>query len=229
MAGEFSFRKVFSEIKELWGDRKLIGRYTLENIPNFLTISRFILTFVVMYLIVTGENIFIVIAIFIIAAMTDFFDGRLARKYKWESEFGRKADVIADRFLWIGTAIAFIFAFGILGSLKGIIGLQLLFILTREIVSAPFVLIAFPTGKALPPARYVAKLTTFLQGVALPALMLSTVYPFLIYISLPFSIFCFITGFISAIYYLRDINAPNKGIKEIKKIGNKIKEKLNGN
>src|SRR3989344_1836816 len=223
MGGEFAFKKVINEVKELWGDRKLIVKYTLENIPNFLTISRFIITFVVMYFIITGENIFIIILIFLIGASTDFFDGMLARRYHWESEFGRRADMIADRFLWVGTAVAFIFAFGIVGGLRGIIGLQILFILTREIVSAPFVLIAFPSGNALPPARYVAKLTTFLQGIALPALILSTVYPFLIYISLPFSILCFVTGFISAIYYLRDIHAPTKNIKDIKRMRKKRK------
>ena len=215
---DWAFGKVVNEVKELWKDRKLIGKLSVENIPNFLTISRFIITFVVMYMLITGENIFVVILIFVIGALTDYFDGMLARKYHWESEFGRMADMVADRFLWVGTALAFMFGYGVFGLLGGIIGLQLLFILTREIISAPFVLIAFPTGTALPPARYVAKLTTFLQGFALPALILSTIYPVMIWVSLPFSILCFFIGFISAVYYLKDIHAPFKTIKNNKMI-----------
>ncbi|MEM3074995.1 MAG: CDP-alcohol phosphatidyltransferase family protein [Candidatus Pacearchaeota archaeon] len=228
---EWSFNKVITEIRELWKDRRLIGKFTIENIPNFLTISRFIITFVIIYLILVRKNLIIVIIVFCIGALTDYFDGKLARKYHWESEFGRVADMIADRFLWVGTAIAFLFTYGIIGSLNWVIGIQLFFILTREIISAPFVLIAFPSGTALPPARYIAKLTTFLQGFALPALILSILYPFFIYISLPLSILCFITGFISALYYLRDIHAPHKSIKEnemIKDIKN-IKKKVKVN
>jgi len=212
---EWSPDKVIREVRELWNDRLLIGRLTLGNIPNFLTISRFVITFIVMYMIVTNVNLFLIIAVFILGALTDYFDGHLARKYKWESEFGRQADMIADRFLWVGTAFAFIFAFGINGELDNLIGLQVLFILTREILSAPFVLIAFSSGTAMPPARYVAKLTTFLQGIALPALILSTVYHGFSYISIPFSILCFIFGFISAVYYLKDIHAPRAKVKII--------------
>ena len=203
----------------------LIGKLTVENIPNFLTISRFVITFIVMYMIITGENLILVIFIFAIGALTDYFDGMLARKYKWESEFGRMSDMVADRFLWIGTSIAFMFAYGLVGALGGIIGIQLLFILTREIISAPFVLIAFPSGTALPPARYIAKLTTFLQGFALPALMLGTLYPWLIYLSFPLSVLCFLTGFISAVFYLKDIHAPNKKVKDNEMIIN-IKKRV---
>ena len=84
----------------------------LKHIPNFLTISRVFLTFVIIYLIFTKADIKTTITIFAIAALTDWLDGQLARKFNWESEFGRKADMIADRFLWIGTALAFVISFG---------------------------------------------------------------------------------------------------------------------
>ena len=214
---EWAVRKVIDEVREIWNDRELIWQLTKENIPNFLTISRFVITFIVIYLITNGYDVFVIVGVFIIGALTDLFDGQLARKFKWESEFGRRADMVADRFLWIGTAIAFIFSYGLFGFLEGIIGIQLLFIMTREIISAPFVLIAFTSGNVVPPSRYIAKLTTFLQGFALPIVILSTFYSNLIFISFPLSILCLLSGFISAVYYLKDIHAPRKKLK-----GNKI-------
>lgn len=198
------------EVKELWYDRHNIIGLTFSNIPNFLTILRVVLTFVVMYMILSQASLFLALTIFVIAALTDLFDGRLARRFKWESEFGRQADMIADRFLWIGTALAFVISFGIVGLLQGIIGVQLLFIMAREIISAPFVLIALFGGNPLPQARYVAKVTTFVQAFALPVLILSTLYPWMIYLSFPLSVVCLVTGFISALYYLKDIHAPRR-------------------
>ena len=178
----------------------------LMNIPNFFTISRIVLTFVVAYMIFVHESIIMIVIVFSIAALTDFVDGKLARAYKWESEFGRKADIIADRFLWIGTALAFIISYGIYNRLDWHHGVQIMFIMSREILTIPFAIIAFFSGNALPKARYVAKVTTFLQGFALPALILSTTYPVWAYVSWPLSIIVFFTGLKSALYYMNDVN-----------------------
>lgn len=183
---------------------KNISKVITQNIPNFLSISRIILAFVVIYLIVTNQPVIEIVFIFSIAAITDFIDGKLARKFKWESEFGRRADVLADRFLWIGTAAAFLVVFGIEGRLHWFDGIQLMLIMTREIICMPFALIAFFSGKGIPKVRYIAKITTLLQGFALPSIILSISYPIWIYLSLPLAIACSITGFISAMYYIQD-------------------------
>ena len=181
-----------------------------KHIPNILTISRIILTFVIVYFIFTRRHIITIIIIFVIAALTDLFDGILARKFEWTSEFGRQADMIADRFLWIGTALAFFVSFGIFGQLSWAQGIQLLLIMSREIISAPFALIAFFARKPVPHARQIAKVTTLLQGFALPSLILSTIYPGFSYLSWPLSLIIAVTGFISAMHYMNDIKVPNK-------------------
>ncbi len=191
----------------------------LKHIPNFLTISRVFLTFVIIYLIFIKENIIAIVVIFAIAALTDWFDGQLARKFKWESEFGRKADMIADRFLWVGTALAFIVSFGISGKLGLIQGIQILFIMSREVISAPFAVAYFMSGKAMPHAVYVAKLTTFVQGFALPSLILSIYYPIWSFLSIPLSIACLILGFISAMHYIKQTS-------QVKKFDKKFKSKI---
>lgn len=181
-----------------------------RHIPNLLTISRIILTFVVVFMIFTHRHIIITIIIFVIAAFTDFLDGQLARRFKWTSEFGRQADMIADRFLWVGTAGAFFLSYAMFNQFDWKQALQLLFIMSREIISAPFALISFFSGAAIPHARYIAKVTTFLQGFALPSLILSINYPIFLYLSWPLSIAIAVTGFLSAMYYMNDIKVPNK-------------------
>lgn len=156
-------------------------------------------------MIFTNFKISTIIVVFVVAALTDWFDGQLARKFKWVSEFGRKADMIADRFLWMGTATAFVVVFGIKGYLTGFHGIMLLLTMTREVITAPFALIAFVSGKEIPQARYVAKVTTFVQGFALPAIMIAVLYPIWNYLALPLSIACCGLGFLSAMHYINDI------------------------
>ncbi|MEK6915073.1 MAG: CDP-alcohol phosphatidyltransferase family protein [Nanoarchaeota archaeon] len=186
----------------------------LRQIPNFLTISRVLLTFIVVYLILIKSNIKSIVIIFAIAAITDWLDGQLARKFKWESEFGRKADIIADRFLWVGTSLAFIISFGISGEIKWFQGIELLFIMSREIITAPFAIAYFMSRKPIPHTAYIAKVTTFIQGFALPSLILSIYYLEWSFASIPLSIACLITGSISAMHYV-------KGTSQIKNFNKK--------
>lgn len=72
-----------------------------------LTCSRIFLTPLIVYLGLTN-HINILIGIAILVALTDFFDGILARKWKVESEIGAKLDAIADKFLIIGLLIILI-------------------------------------------------------------------------------------------------------------------------
>jgi CDP-diacylglycerol--glycerol-3-phosphate 3-phosphatidyltransferase len=176
----------------------------LQNIPNILTITRIILAFVVVYLIFTNALLAKIVIVFVIAALTDFLDGKVARKFKWESEFGRKADMIADRFLWFGTALALVISFGLRDEIKWEQGIPLLLMMSREIIALPFAFIAFFSGKEIPHARYIAKVTTFLQGFALPAVILSVKYSYWVYISLPISAAACVTGVVSGLYYISD-------------------------
>ena len=119
--------------KEKMKKRELI----LFNFSNFLTLLRVILAFVVVSLIFTKENVILIVVVFSIAAITDFFDGMLARKFGWETEFGRRADMIADRFLWVGTALAFLVSFGLEGRLGWINCIQLILIKQQPLKVLP--------------------------------------------------------------------------------------------
>ena len=89
------------------------------NLPNKLTMLRIVLTFVVILVLLfpfsamgidmpqifVNQSIVIDIkyliagVIFIIAALTDFVDGYIARKYNLITDFGKMMDAIADKIL----------------------------------------------------------------------------------------------------------------------------------
>ena len=89
------------------------------NLPNKLTMLRIFLTFIIIFillfpfsaigidvpLIYVNESIVIdvryIIAgiLFILASITDFFDGMIARKYNLITDFGKMIDAIADKIL----------------------------------------------------------------------------------------------------------------------------------
>jgi len=75
------------------------------NIPNRLTTLRLIITViqVVLYCVFKDTTwiMFVVAGLFIIGSLTDFLDGKIARKYHLVTGFGKLMDPIADKLLVI--------------------------------------------------------------------------------------------------------------------------------
>lgn len=92
------------------------------NLPNKLTIFRIILSFIIIIILLCSEYIgsmfgfrfprlfinemivvdtkyFVAGFLFIIASITDFLDGYIARKYNMVTDFGKFIDAIADKIL----------------------------------------------------------------------------------------------------------------------------------
>jgi cardiolipin synthase (CMP-forming) len=71
------------------------------NLPNILTYGRIVAVPMVAGLLMWDTNTarWIALAIYVIAAITDFFDGYLARKWQQQSSLGRMLDPIADKVL----------------------------------------------------------------------------------------------------------------------------------
>ena len=89
------------------------------NLANKITMSRIVLSIVIMILLlfpfdglgielpkyVVSGKIYIELkyivagVLFIIASLTDFFDGRVARKYNMVTDFGKMIDAISDKML----------------------------------------------------------------------------------------------------------------------------------
>lgn len=74
------------------------------NLPNFLTILRILAVpiFIVFasYNVIPGSN-YVALIVFVLASITDWFDGYLARKNEQITNFGKIMDPLADKLLVI--------------------------------------------------------------------------------------------------------------------------------
>lgn len=112
------------------------------NLPNKLTIARMILIvpFVICMLLGGSGNLrFLALAIFIIASVTDWLDGFLARKNHLVTNFGKFMDPLADKLLVSAAMICLVE----LGRLPAWI---VIIIISREFAISGFRLIASDNG-----------------------------------------------------------------------------------
>ena len=84
------------------------------NIPNSLTLSRIFMipVLVLLYLYDEKWSNLTCAAIFALAAITDWFDGYLARKLGQSSSFGAFLDPVADKLMVSTALILLVFAYG---------------------------------------------------------------------------------------------------------------------
>lgn len=80
-------------------------------LPNQLTVLRIILTPVFVYLFLMDDPVLkqISLGVFILAAITDWYDGWLARKFNYITAWGKFLDPLADKILTSAAFFAFVF------------------------------------------------------------------------------------------------------------------------
>lgn len=76
------------------------------NLPNVLTMLRMALIAVFLLLFANGHYYW-AMAVFIIAGVTDFLDGYIARKRKLITNFGKLMDPLADKLMLIAALVCF--------------------------------------------------------------------------------------------------------------------------
>lgn len=123
------------------------------NIANRLTVARIILTFVFMFFLsfpFTGALVLwskaISLLIFVLAALTDFFDGLIAKQRNMITDFGKLMDPIADKILVIAAFAAFV-------QIQIIDAWMFVIIISREIIITSLRLFALNKGKVLSATR----------------------------------------------------------------------------
>ena len=77
------------------------------NLPNALSVGRIVITPLIAALPFANSWKLRLLAfvLFVIAAVTDYVDGKLARSRKQETDFGRLLDPLADKALLVGTFV----------------------------------------------------------------------------------------------------------------------------
>jgi len=131
------------------------------NIANKLTVARIILTFVFMFFLFCHGPWakVLALAIFIFAALSDFFDGRIAHQKNMVTDFGKLMDPIADKILVLAAFTAFV-------QMQLIDAWMFVIIVSREILITSLRLFALNKGKVLSAAK-VGKHKTVSQMVVI--------------------------------------------------------------
>lgn len=82
------------------------------NTPNKLTVARMIMVpFFVLFMLAGFAGTagkWIALAIFVVASLTDYLDGHLARKYNLVTDFGKFMDPLADKLLVVSAMLWFV-------------------------------------------------------------------------------------------------------------------------
>ena len=145
------------------------------NLPNKLTILRLLMIPIfaaVFYLSMIPYNYVISAVIFVLAALTDFLDGYIARKYNLVTDLGKFLDPIADKVLVSTALIIMLLPSAGVVILPFYAGIAVAIILARELIVSGFRIIAASKGKVLA-ADKLGKIKTFLQDVAIVVLLVS--------------------------------------------------------
>jgi len=140
------------------------------NLPNKLTISRFILT--VAFLVVMFSQVrfheTIALALFIAGGVTDFLDGHIARRDKLITNFGILMDPLADKIMVCSAFIAFV-------GLNWIPAWMVVIIVARELAITGLRLLAASKNVVLAAEGY-GKHKTISQIVAIISILVLASY-----------------------------------------------------
>ena len=186
----------------------------LKNIPNALTIVRFVLIPFIVYYILTGQYIagFVMLTV---SGLTDILDGCIARKFNFITNFGKLIDPLADKATQIAVLASLTF--------KGIVPLWILLIVfIKEIVMVAGA--SFLYGKKLVvSSRWYGKLATVLFYIAIGCSLIirylnnnildTAIYDFSIYI------YCLaiIATLLALVLYFKAFNMQKYIKDEVKK------------
>ncbi len=187
------------------------------NLPNKLTVFRMILIPVFMLVLalpldwgtlqVAGAQLpvthLVAAIIFIVASLTDLADGKIARKYKLVTNFGKFADPLADKLL-VMTALIFFVQFG------WVPAWMVAIIVIRELaITGLRTLIVENNGKVLA-AAMPGKIKTASQMVAISFFLLHDIV--FAMANIPFAMIMIWIAFLATIYSGIDYFYKNRDV-----------------
>ena len=204
------------------------NEWEIDNLPNRLTMFRVILIPIILvslFLNLSSSNFvinhirtinYIAAWTFVIASITDFFDGYIARKKNIVTVFGSFLDPIADKFLVISSLI-------MLQALGRVHVLVVLILVLREMYITALRLLAMEKGLSVPVGT-LGKWKTATQMVGIPLLMANDI-PF----GLNMPLIGTVAIYLASIFSLYSALEYSIGlIKKIKKLRHKRKLEKKG-
>jgi CDP-diacylglycerol--glycerol-3-phosphate 3-phosphatidyltransferase len=135
------------------------------NVPNKLTISRFVLTVAFLVVVFPDFNFHVTVALllFSVAGLTDYFDGKIARRDTLITNFGVLMDPLADKIMVCSAFIAFV-------DLHWMPGWMAVVVVARELAVTGLRLLAASKNLVLAAERF-GKNKTISQIVAIISLL----------------------------------------------------------
>lgn len=149
--------------------------WEIDNLPNRITIFRVVLIPIILLSLYFDEESptislnYVAAWTFVLASISDFFDGYFARKRKLVTVFGSFLDPIADKFLVISSLIMLL-------ALHRVHVLVVLILVMREMYITALRLLAMEKGLSVPVGT-LGKWKTATQMIGIPLLMAND-YPF---------------------------------------------------
>lgn len=198
---------------------KFVRGKGVMNLPNKLTISRMVMIpiFITFFYVHFAGHYFVALAIFAIASLTDFLDGKIARKYNLVTNLGKFLDPIADKVLVLSALVIMLtkpeklFIAGLGEWALIVAGCGVALILAREIIVSGFRMVAASTGMVIA-ADIFGKYKTATQDIAIVILLIglgagelachATVVEIINYVGLAFFAISVVLTIISGINYL---------------------------
>lgn len=137
------------------------------NVPNALTMLRMVMIPIYWYLMM-NDRYYWALGVYVVAALTDIADGKIARKYNLITDFGKLFDPLADKLMVISVMLTMV--------LKGILPiLPLIIIAAKECLMVFGGLVMLKKGIVV----YAIWIGKAAQATIVSALILSFFYQFL--------------------------------------------------
>ena len=137
-----------------------------RHIPNIFSVARVLMVLPVAFSIVQ-DAFGLALILFLAAGLSDGLDGYLARKYDWESAFGKMFDPVADKLLVLGVAVSLVYT----GHLPMLL-MCLMLVKDFVVIFGAFIytlLAGFPEVRPL----MIGKVTTAMQIILIACLLIT--------------------------------------------------------
>ena len=154
------------------------------NLPNKLTIFRIILVPLMLVVLVvrlpipTWTTQVIAAAIFLIASITDLFDGKIARKRDLITDFGKFMDPLADKFLVFAALLGILFRYDGtdgFGDLRSVFIWAAAVVMFRELAVTSLRLVISGKDGLVIAASMLGKIKTTTQMICISTILLEPV------------------------------------------------------
>ena len=148
------------------------------NLPNKLTVLRLLLVPLIIIILLLPVSLItniLAAVIFLAAALTDMFDGKIARKRGLITDFGKFLDPLADKFMVIAAFMGIICRSADVSLIFNVFMPALIITVFRELAVSSIRLVASTSAGVVVAANSLGKIKTVSQIVCVMAVLLEPV------------------------------------------------------